>query len=242
MTLRIAMWSGPRNISTALMRAFENRADTAVWDEPFYAHYLKTTGIDHPMAEEIVVAHEADWDRVVTGCSGPAPGGAAVFYQKHITHHMPADADLSWATALANCFLIRNPAAVALSYNKKRDEITAADLGFERQGEIFDVIAAQSAETPPILDASDVLSAPQAMLRALCGRLGLNFDPAMLRWPAGGRESDGIWGRHWYQAVEASTGFAPPVQARGDVPERLGDIVDACRPAYERLYAQRLTP
>ncbi len=244
-TRRIAMWSGPRNISTAMMRAFENRADTAVWDEPFYGHYLAATGIDHPMRAEIMAASDGDWEAIVARCLGPVPGDAVVFYQKHMAHHMPADADLAWLGELDNCFLIRDPAAVALSYARKRDVVTAADLGFRRQAEIFDAAARVAGRTPTVLDAADVLDAPEAMLRALCARLDLGFDAAMLAWPTGRRDSDGLWGRHWYGAVEASTGFAPPPPPPAreiELAEDLRAVVAECRPFHQHLAAHRLKP
>lgn len=240
MSVRIAMWSGPRNISTAMMRSFENRADCAVWDEPFYAHYLQATGLDHPMAMEIIAAYESDWRTVAARATGSAPDSAAVFYQKHMTHHMLAHIDLDWLDAMENCFLIRDPARVVASYADRRAEVTLDDLGFPQQQRIFEHVRAGTGIVPPVLDADDVLENPKGMLMALCNAVGIAFHPAMLSWPAGKRDSDGLWSAHWYASVEASTGFsARPGDARV-VPKELEALVEAARPYYEALYPLRL--
>ena len=238
--VRIAMWSGPRTISTALMRAFENRADTAVWDEPFYAHYLDHTGLDHPMAADIIAAYERDWCKVVALVLGPPPGEAHVFFQKHMSHHMLSHLGLDWLNQVANCFLIRDPARVASSYGAKRGAVRLEDLGFAQQLRLFETVRGRSGRIPPVIDAEDVLAAPEAVLPALCGALGIDFDPAMLSWPAGRRASDGLWGAHWYGAVAQSTGFAPARRDPPVVPPELKDIVAAARPIYEALFAHRL--
>ena len=239
-TLRIAMWSGPRNISTALMRSFENRGDCAVWDEPLYAHYLKATGIDHPGRDEIVAAHESDWRKVAAACVGPAPGGAAVFYQKHMAHHLLPGIERGWLAAVENCFLIRDPAEVAASYARTRENPTLADLGYAQQLELFEATQARTGRTPPVLDARDVLENPRRALGRLCAALGLPFSERMLAWPAGTRASDGVWARHWYASVEASTGFQLYAPARAAPPERLRSVIARATPYYERLQAHRL--
>ncbi len=239
-TVRIAMWSGPRNISTAMMRSFENRADTAVWDEPFYAAYLAMTGIVHPMNDEILAAHETDWRKVADGLLAPAAGGARIFYQKHMTHHMIEDIGREWMDhpEIRHAFLIRKPEEVVASYSAKRDEVTLADLGFLQQAEIFERVADRLGEAPVVVEGAAVLADPRGVLSKLCDRLGIAFDEAMLAWPSGRRDSDGAWAPHWYHAVEASTGFAPreerevkPLSDEGRA------IADAATPAYERLAA-----
>ena len=205
---RIAMWSGPRNISTALMYAFGNRPDCACWDEPFYAFYLKQTGIDHPLREQVMAAGEPDFDQVVARCLGPVPGGEPVFYQKHMTHHMLAGFERSWIVGLSNAFLIRAPERVLASYVKKRANVTLRDIGFVEQWEIFDLVADQLGVAPPVVDADDILTDPQGALTRLCAELAIPFRTEMLGWPAGRRPFDGVWGRHWYGAVWRSTGFA----------------------------------
>jgi len=241
-TIRIAMWSGPRNISTAMMRAWENRADTEVTDEPFYAAYLATTGLDHPMRAAVIAAQPVDWERCARFCADGVE--APVHYQKHMCQHMIAEAPLGWMASCRHAFLIRPPEAVAASFHKGWAGMGADDLGFRRQAELFDHVRRITGHIPPVLEAGDVLAAPEAMLRRLCEALGVAFDPAMLTWPAGPRASDGVWGAHWYGRVNQSTGFAP-YQPPGSVPTGLKGgglegIVAECRPYYERIYAHRL--
>ncbi len=238
--IRIAMWSGPRNISTAMMRSFGNRADCAVSDEPFYAAYLYETGLAHPMRGKVIASQPTDWRNVVRKIAGPAPEGRAVWYQKHMAHHMLPHHGFHWLPDFHNCFLIRDPAAVLASYAAKREEVTAADLGYHRQTEIFDREADRLGHAPPVLDAKDVLTDPRGALSALCGRIGIAFDEAMLSWPAGRRETDGVWAAHWYATVEASTGFAPYVEKDIVVPDRLKAVYEACLAPYDRLARHRL--
>ncbi len=236
-TIRIAMWSGPRNISTAMMRAWENRGDCRVTDEPFYGAYLAATGLDHPMRREVIAAQPTDWDACARFCAGGV--GAPVHFQKHMCQHMIAEAPLDWMAACRHAFLIRPPEAVAASFHERWAGMGVDVLGFRRQAELFDHVCQITGHAPPVLEARDVLEAPEAMLRALCSALGAGFDPAMLAWLAGPRASDGVWGAHWYGRVNASTGFAP-YRPPGPAPEGLAAIVAECRPFYERMYAHRL--
>jgi hypothetical protein len=238
--VRIAMWSGPRNISTAMMRAFENRPDTAVWDEPFYAAYLAMNGIDHPMREEVIAAGPADWRDVVARLVGPVPDGARVFYQKHMTHHMIPAIDRAWIDRVTSCFLIRAPEQVLASYAAKREEVTLADIGFAQQAGIFDRVADRLGTAPPVVDAEDVLRDPRGTLAALCAACAIPFDEAMLAWPAGRRASDGVWAAHWYAAVESSTGFAPYRPREITLAPRLAAIAEEAREYYERLRPYRI--
>ncbi len=238
--MKIAMWSGPRNLSTAMMYAFGARADCAVWDEPFYAPYLAATGADHPMRAEIVAVHETDPAAVAARCAGPVPGGRPHFYMKHMPHHMVAGFPLDWARGCANVFLIRHPARVVASYARKREGPALEDLGFLQQARLFDLFADWTGTAPVVIDSDDIRADPGAALRALCAALGLAFDPAMLGWPAGGRSEDGVWAAHWYGAVHRSTGFEA---AEGPLPELTGDdarLAGAALPAYERLAGFRL--
>lgn len=237
--LRIAMWSGPRNLSTAMMYAFAQRADCAVWDEPFYAAYLAATGLEHPMRDEIVAAGEVDPARVAAACIGPVPQGRSLFYQKHMTHHMIDGFPLDWAGQVANVFLIRHPARVVASYAKKREAPVLDDLGFVQQTRLFQQLGGAD---PIVIDSADIRANPLAMLTKLCDRLGIGFDPAMLRWPAGGNPADGAWAPHWYGAIHASTGFDG---AEGALPALTGDyarLAEAALPHYERMAEYRIKP
>lgn len=240
MTLRIAMWSGPRNISTAMMRAFENRADCTVVDEPFYAAYLARTGLAHPMRDAVLAAQPLDWRDVLTGLDGL---GGKVVYEKQMAHHMLPVFNLDWVASRRNAFLIRDPADVLASYVMKRGEVTLEDIGIVRQRELFEREADRLGAPPPVILGADVLANPSAMLSVLCNALGLAFDPAMLSWPAGPRSSDGVWAPAWYDAVERSTGFSTPeVRDAPQVPNALRRIADAARPHFDALMRWKLLP
>ncbi|HEY5072878.1 MAG TPA: hypothetical protein VII63_12700 [Caulobacteraceae bacterium] len=240
--VRIAMWSGPRNISTAMMRAFGGRADCAVIDEPFYGPYLAATGIDHPLREAVLAARPGTWRQVVRQLEGPVPGGRPILYAKHMSHHMLGEIGLGWMDRWRNAFLIRAPEEVLASYGARRAVVTESDIGFVRQGELFDREADRLGRAPPVIDARDVLSDPPRALSALCRALAIPFDPAMLSWPPGPRATDGPWAPAWYDAVERSTGFAPPgapVRPK-ELDPTLRPIARAARPHYERLARHKL--
>jgi hypothetical protein len=243
--IRIAMWSGPRNISTAMMRAWGNRMDTFVVDEPFYAFYLKTTAKRHPGADEVMASGETDWRRVVAQLLGPLPesrhkGLSHILYQKQMTHHLLPGVDRQWLGAMTNCFLIRDPREVIVSYIKKQGDPTLEDLGFAQQAEIFDWVRQKTASVPPVIDAGDVQQNPERVLRRLCDAVGVEFSESMLSWAPGFRETDGIWAQHWYGEVARSTSFRPHQPKAGPVPERLRQIYERCRECYKRLYKYRL--
>jgi hypothetical protein len=239
MTLRIAMWSGPRNISTALMRSWGNRPDTSVCDEPFYAHYLDVTGRDHPGAAEVIAHHETRCDSIIEWLTGPVPEGRAIFYQKHMAHHLLPGIDRAWLGAVTNCFLIRDPREMLTSLVKNVPDPRIEDTGLPQQVEIFEQVG-RTGRTPPVLDARDVLEDPRRALTLLCDALGVAFSEAMLSWPPGRRATDGIWAKHWYQAVESSTGFLPYVPPREPLPQGLRGLHRECMGHYERLRACRL--
>jgi hypothetical protein len=238
--LRIAMWSGPRNISTAMMRAWENRADTAVIDEPFYAHYLVETGVEHPGRDEVIAAHETDADKIAAMLAGPIPGDKPIWYQKHMTQHMLPEMRLDWLERVTNCFLIRAPEAVVASFTIQRPDAEAWELGFEQQAHLFDYVRDQLGHAPPVIDAADVLKNPRGVLTALCATLRIPFSDDMLSWPAGRRASDGAWAPHWYAAVERSTGFAPYRALTRELSASQQALVDECAPYYARLAKHRL--
>jgi hypothetical protein len=232
----IAMWSGPRNISTAMMYSFGNRADCIAWDEPFYAFSLVHHGNDHPMRDEIIAANEQDWDRLVAKCLAPLPRGKSVFYQKHMTHHMLEGYDRSWILKLTNAFLIRSPERVLASYTQKWADVDLRAIGFVEQAEIFDMVAQKLGKSPPVVDSDDILENPRGMLAALCRACGIPFDEAMLTWQPGPKPFDGVWAPHWYNAVWKSSGLE--AQARKPLPElpsELRKIADAAHPYYEGL-------
>jgi hypothetical protein len=239
-SVRIAMWSGPRNISTAMMRAFENRADTVVTDEPFYGHYLLKTGLDHPERDAVIAAQETDWRKVAAALTGPVPGGRPVWYQKHMTHHLLPEIGRDWLEPLANCFLIRDPSEVLASYVRTRAEPTLADLGVVQQAELFEHVRRRTGAVPPVLDAKDMLENPRRMLGLLCAAIGIAFSERMLAWPAGPRPSDGVWARHWYASVRRSSGFQPYRPPAAPLPDSLQPLAQACAPYYRVVYAHRL--
>jgi hypothetical protein len=235
------MWSGPRNLSTAMMRSFGNRADcVGVVDEPFYAAYLAASGVDHPMRAEVLASQPQDWRAVARDCATAAVPAGRIVYQKQMTHHMLPGFGLDWMDGLTHVFLIRAPERVVASYAARREEVALDDLGFARQAELFDRVAERSGSAPPVIDAEAVRADPEGVLRRLCAALGLEFDPGMLAWPAGARASDGVWGAHWYAAVAASTGFAAPEPKPPPLAGRMRDIADAGRADYERLRAYAL--
>lgn len=235
------MWSGPRNISTAFMRSWENRPDTIVVDEPFYAHYLLATGIDHPGREEVLAHHETDWRRVVASLLAPLPPGVAIYYQKQMAHHLLPHMGREWLGSVTHAFLIRDPAPMLASLGEKLGRFELEATGLPQQVEIFDYVQRCRGNVPPVVDAADLLAAPEPMLRALCAALGIPFTERMLSWPPGRRDTDGVWAKYWYERVERSTGFEPAEAA--EMPKlrgRLAELEAQCRPLYEQLYAHRL--
>ncbi len=238
--LRVAMWSGPRNISTALMRSWGNRPDTAVCDEPLYAHYLARTGLDHPGAEEVITHHEPDWRKAVEALVGEIPGGKPIYYQKHMAHHLLPEIERDWFGHLTHAFLIREPREMITSLAKILPDPTAEATGLPQQVEIFSWVRARTGRTPPVIDSRDVLDDPRRILTLLCESLGVPFLESMLSWPPGRRETDGIWAKHWYASVEQTTEFQPYVPKPEPVPEPLKGLLDVCQSYYETLYAERL--
>ena len=237
---RIAMWSGPRNLSTALMRSFGARTDTVVVDEPFYAHYLAKTGAAHPGREEVMAHHETDWRKVATALHAPLPEGVWVQYQKHMTHHLLADMGRDWFTGLRHAFLLRDPADMLRSLGEKLERVRLEDTGLPQQLEIFESIRRQTGVTPPVVDADDLLANPAGVLQSLCGALGIAFQGQMLSWPAGRRDTDGIWAKYWYASVENSTGFTRWERHTYALSAPLAAIEREARPLYNAMYVHRL--
>lgn len=228
------MWSGPRNLSTAMIYAFGNREDFAIWDEPFYAPYLNATGAEHPMREEILAAHEVDPQVIAQRILGSIPAQKPHFYMKHMPHHMIDGFPLNWAKDCTNIHLIRHPARVIASYGAKREQMTLEDIGFPQQAALYDQIGGL------VIDSADIRADPEGMLRKLCDALGLAFDPAMLRWTPGPRSEDGVWAKHWYNAVHKSTGFAGAEGPMPDLDHAQEKMRHLAMPHYEKLAMQKL--
>lgn len=237
--MKIAMWSGPRNLSTAMMYAFGNRADFAVMDEPFYAAYLAQTGLDHPMRDAVLKAQPQHPEQVVETLLGPNSNGAEHLYQKHMSQHMIDTVPRDWIGQVTNVFLIRHPARVVASFAAKYEDPSLADIGFVQQAELYEQLVAEG-EFPTVIDSADIRRDPEGMLRKLCAAIGLKFDPAMLSWPAGPKPFDGVWADHWYGSVHRSNGFAG---AEGPLPELTGkqaELAQAAMPSYQKLEARKL--
>ncbi len=230
----IAMWSGPRNISTALMRSWASRGDTHVIDEPFYAHYLHATGYDHPGAGEIIAAYETDWRLVIDQLLANS-GSKAIYYQKHMTQHMLDHIDRSWLSEISNCFLIRDPRRMLLSFAKVIPNPRLDQTGLPQQVELFNTVKQATGQVPPVVAARDVLRDPEGTLRRLCAALDVAFDRAMLGWRPGKHASDGIWAKHWYAGVQASTGFAPYQEDDSPVPDNMRALLDDCQQLYDQM-------
>jgi hypothetical protein len=235
MTRVIAMWSGPRNLSTAMMYSFAARGDCAVWDEPFYAAYLALTGLDHPMLAEILAAGDVDPARVAAACTAPTPAKHSLFYQKHMTHHMVPGVPRDWMAACTNVFLIRHPARVVASYAQKREAPTLADLGFTQQAELFDAEADRLGHAPVVIDSADIRADPQLALSRLCAALGIPFTERMLHWSPGPKPYDGAWAPHWYNAVHRSTAFDAPEGSLTKIEAEALELVEMAMSYYNKL-------
>ena len=231
------MWSGPRTVSTALMRSWENRPDTVVVDEPLYAFYLDRTGLDHPGRDEVIASQPTDWRAVLDQLADPLPAGTAIGYAKHMTHHLLPEVDRAAFAPFRHAHLIRDPRELLASYAKVRSEPTLDDLGVRQQAEIFETFGG------PVVDSRELLADPPGVLAALCQALGVPFDPAMLAWPPGPRDSDGVWAPYWYDSVRSSTGFVPKTPGTppaAPLPGRLEPLAGRCQPYFDRLHPYRL--
>lgn len=234
------MWSGPRNVSTALMRSFEARGDSLVCDEPLYAHYLAETGLQHPMRDEILAEGETDWREVARVLTQAPRGGQPVYYQKHMAHHLLPGIGREWLDSLTHAFLIRDPLEMLPSLDAKYPNPVLTDTGLPQQVELFEAVQAAGGDTPAVVDARDLLESPGEVLAQLCARLGLEYTPSMLSWPPGPRSTDGVWASHWYGSVETTTGFGSWKPRTSPCPEHLTPLLEECMPYYETLYAARL--
>ena len=234
MTLRICLWSGPRNVSTAVMYAFRERADTSVVDEPLYAHYLAATGVEHPAVQDVISAQDSDGAHVVeTVVFGPSPTPVRFF--KHMAHHL-VDLDLEFIDRVENIILTRDPVEMLPSLVHQVPNPTLEGTSLPMQVRLLERILS-SGRDPIVLDSRLLLLNPEGVLRQVCECLGLAFDPGMLSWPAGAKPEDGVWAPHWYHNVHRSAGFEPYRQKDDPVPAHLIGLLAECRPLYERLAA-----
>ena len=236
----IAMWSGPRNLSTAMMRSFENRKDTLVFDEPFYAHYLSVTELNHPGRDQILDFQSTNWDEVVEKCRNTSFQKESLCYQKHMAQHNLQGFDISWIKDVQNCILIRDPKYVIASYGKKLPIQDERHLGYIQQAEIIEFLEKENGITPPIIDADDILKNPESMMKKLCKALDIIFYPSMLQWPSGTRSSDGVWGVYWYEEVYDSTGFKPYTKKEVNIDQKLANVYEKCRKHYDTFYDKRM--
>lgn len=241
MTVRICLWSGPRNISTAMMRSWENRPDCEVWDEPFYGPYLLQTGLDHPGRDEIIQSVPLDALSIASQCAGDAPGGSPIFFQKHMAQHMLPGFRHEWMGVCRHIFLIRDPAEVAASFAATAGTATAEDLGMKIQHDLYRLACRISGYSWPVVEGIDILRDPEGMLKKLCDAVDVPFDEHMLSWPKGPRESDGVWAKHWYSRVTASTGFEAPRESPHALPEALEPVIAELRPHYEAMRELKLS-
>ncbi|MEX0712495.1 MAG: hypothetical protein WD278_09105 [Pirellulales bacterium] len=238
--LRLAMWSGPRNISTALMRSWGSRRDTFVCDEPLYAHYLAETGLAHPGAEEVIAHHDTDWRRVVEWLTGPVPHGRRIFYQKQMSHHLLPHMGRDWLAGLTHAFLIRQPRQMLASLGKFLPRPTLADTGLPQQVELFEWVERRTDRAAAVVDSRDILQNPRQVLSRLCGSAGVPFDEAMLSWEPGLRATDGIWAKHWYAEVVNTTTFGPYRGGEPALDDHLEGLLEQCQPLYDALYRHRI--
>ena len=238
---RIAMWSGPRNISTALMRSFENRIDTTVIDEPFYAYFLNETGIKHPIYKEIIQNYDTSWNNISNTLTGPIPNGKSIWYQKLMTHHWIENAPLDWLEKNHNCFLIRNPKQVIISYLKIHNDINPELIGLPQQLHIFNTVVKKTNKIPIVISSEDILKNPKLMLSQLCDLLDIPFSNQMLQWPKGKRDSDGLWGEYWYKNVVQTTSFKKPLNQNEKLSDRFANLLEECMSYYKQMEKYKIS-
>ena len=234
----IAMWSGPRNLSTALMRSFGNRPDCYVTDEPFYAYYLKHSNINHPMKKKIILNGNTNLKSIIDHITGSVPENKLIWYQKHMAQHNILDFDLNWIHKLQNCFLIRNPKDVIISYETKYPLTSYLQLGYQHQIDLCNIL--NNISEYIIIDSDDLLINPKHILKLLCDKLNIVFYNEMLLWPRGSKPYDGIWGKHWYNQVNKSDKFISKKNTKKILPLKYNDIYYQCLDCYQQLYEQRL--
>ena len=236
--LRIAMWSGPRNISTAMMRSFSSRSDTYVSDEPFYANYLMRTGIDHPGREEIIESYDTDYDSVISDLQNDIPDNKSIWYQKHMAQHIDPTDNLNWTNNFLNCLLIRNPNEVIPSFLQKSSITDLDELGYSQQLKLLKYHDYKI----PTVDAKDILLNPKSMLTKICSFFKIEFEKEMLFWNQGPHPQDGIWGKYWYDRLWESTTFSTYKENTSFVDDQYKDLLEKCTIIYNELYKYRIRP
>ena len=220
------MWSGPRNISTALLRSFSNRDDTVVYDEPFYSYYLKETNLNHPMKDEIIDFYPTKENEVIKSILENKKG---IYYQKHMTHHILDKTNIEWLKKGTNCFLIRHPSKVINSYIKKNTLQSITDIGFDQMFRLFKYVNKNISKEIIVINSDTLLENPELYLKKLCQNLNIDFSTKMLKWPKGKTNDFGIWYKHWYHDIINSTEFAITKNIIKDVPKN-----------YEKIYMESL--
>ena len=234
----ICLWSGPRNVSTALMYSFAQRGDTRVIDEPLYGHYLRVSGADHPGRDEVLAAMNCDGEAVMRDLlDSQARSPDVRLFLKHMAHHL-VDIEPGFLRHTCNVFLVRDPREMLPSLTIQLPHAQLADTGLKRQWQLYEQLR-EIGQDPVVLDSRELLLDPAGVLAQLCERLALPFDDRMLRWEKGPIPEDGVWAPHWYHAVHESTGFAP-YRAKRDFPATLEPLLDECRPWYEKLFEHAL--
>ncbi|MBC8406734.1 MAG: HAD family hydrolase [Planctomycetes bacterium] len=240
MPLRLAMWSGPRNVSTALMRAFDSRSDCFVSDEPLYGYYLSKHGLPHPIAEQIMASMATDWQSITHHLTGPIPHGRQLWYQKHMSHHLLDEIPRDWLCQLTNVFLVREPRAMLASLLQVLPEVDIADTGLPQQVELFRWEMERTGRVPVVVDSRELLLNPGGVLKQLCERVGITYGDEMLSWEAGVRPTDGCWAPYWYGDTHNSTGFTPYQPKEVEVPADYESLAQQCETLYQELAAFRL--
>lgn len=236
MTTPICLWSGPRNVSTALMYSFAQRGDMLVVDEPLYGHYLRVSGADHPGGADVMAAMNCDGNAVMRGLlRQQAEDQSRRLFIKHMAHHL-IDIDLDFLRETCNVFLVRDPKEMLPSLVIQVPHAQLADTGLKRQWELYAELCDEG-QQPVVLDSRELLLDPAGVLAQLCDHLGQPFSLSMLEWPAGPRPEDGVWAPHWYHAVHKSTGFSP-YRAKTEFPEHLEPLLAECQPWYDKLFAR----
>ena len=232
--MKIAAWSGPRNLSTAMMYSFGSRSDTIISDEPFYASYLKATNLEHPMRAKILESQSNNPHEIIESCNGPIPLSKGLWYQKHMCTHILDNISLTWAEKYTNIFLIRHPSRVISSYERKRENPTIDDIGFKQQLKIFNSLGGV------VIESSDILKSPEKTLKTLCRHINIKFESRMLSWSKGGHKDEGVWGEHWYNSAHLSSSFGPPEGPIPKLSKKLIELYEDAIPNYEKLSSHKI--